>query len=144
MMRVSAQEVMNLKKNTVKCHCGAHAVLRPASFVHGENAIGEYLYVCSRYPACDSYVGVHKKSRAPLGTLAGKELRGKRIQAHRVFNQLWMSGIMQKWQAYKWMQAKLGLNSDQAHIAKFSEYMCGELISICEQALQNNYERLAS
>lgn len=133
-----------MKKNIVKCHCGAHAMLRPASVVHGDKAKGEYLYVCSRYPACDSYVGVHEKTRKPLGTLANRELRGKRIQAHRVFNQLWMSGMMKKWQAYKWMQAKLGLNSDQAHIAKFSEYMCDELISLCEQAIENNYERLAS
>lgn len=133
-----------MKKNIVKCHCGAYAVLRPDSIVHGDKGKGEYLYVCSRYPACDSYVGVHKKSHAPLGTLAGRELRGKRIQAHRVFNQLWMSGMMQKWQAYKWMAAKFGLSSQQAHIAKFSEYMCDELIFICEQALQNNRERLAS
>lgn len=133
-----------MKKNTVKCHCGAHAVLRPASVVYGSKANNEYLYVCARYPACDSYVGVHKKSLKPLGTLADRELRSKRIQAHKVFNQLWMSGMMQKWQAYKWMQAKLGLNSEQAHIAKFSVYMCDELISICEQVLKNNHDRLAS
>lgn len=134
-----------MKKNTVKCHCGAHAMLRPSSVVHGERArAGEFLYVCSRYPACDSYVGVHEKSQKPLGSLAGKELRSKRIQAHRAFNQLWVSGMMQKWQAYKWMAAKFGLDSCQAHIAKFSEHMCDELILICEQAMQNNPTRLAS
>lgn len=127
-----------MKKNIVKCHCGAYAMKRPASVVHGDKAKAEYLYICSRYPACDSYVGVHKKSCKPMGTLAGKELRAKRMEAHKVFNQLWKSGIMQKWQAYKWMQAKFGLNSQQAHIAKFSEYMCNELISECKQALKNN------
>jgi hypothetical protein len=121
----------------IKCHCGACAVLRPASVVHGEKAIEEYLFVCSRYPECDSYVGVHKNSLKPLGTLAGKELRGKRIEAHKAFNQLWKSGMMEKWQAYKWMEAKFGLNSRQAHIAKFSGYMCDELIAISGQAIQN-------
>ncbi len=44
---------------------------------------------------------------------------------------------MSKRQAYKWMQAKLGLNEDQAHIAKFSEYMCGQLIALCRQTREN-------
>lgn len=132
-----------MKKDVVKCHCGAHALLRPASVVHGEKAKSNFLFVCSRYPTCDSYVGVHKKSRKPLGTLANKELRGKRIQAHMVFNRFW-EGRMRRWQAYKWMQARLGLSSRQAHIATFSEYMCDELISICEQALQNKHDRMAS
>ena len=133
-----------MKKQIVKCHCGAHASLRPASVVHGDSARAEFLFVCSRYPACDSYVGVHKNSLKPLGTLAGKELRGKRIEAHKSFNMLWDSGMMKKWQAYKWMEAKFGLNSQQAHIAMFSEYMCNELIAMCKQVLENNYMRLAS
>jgi len=133
-----------LKRTIIKCHCGAHAQKRPASVVHGDKANGEYLYVCSRYPACDSYVGVHKKSLKPLGTLAGRELRGKRIEAHKYFNRLWESGIMKKWQAYKWMEGKFGLNSQQAHIAEFSEYMCGELIAECKRALKNNNIELVS
>lgn len=134
-----------MKRKIVKCHCGAHAMKRPASVVHGTKAKAEeYLYVCSRYPACDSYVGTHKKSLEPMGTLADKKLRIKRIEAHKFFNQLWESGIMQKWQAYKWMEAKFGLNRNQAHIAKFSEYMCDELISVCKQVLKNNNIRLVS
>lgn len=133
-----------MKKDIVKCHCGARATLRPGTVVHGDKAKVEYLYVCSRYPLCDSYVGVHNNSLKPLGTLAGKELRGKRIEAHKVFNLLWESGMMKKWQAYKWMEAKFGISSQQAHIAKFSERMCDELITICGLALQNNNIRLAS
>ena len=134
----------DLKKKTTKCpYCGAQAVLRPATVVHGESAWEEYLYVCPRYPTCDAYVGVHKQTMQPKGTLANGNLRHKRIQAHKAFNQFWTSGLMNKWQAYKWMQAKFGLNSDQAHIGKFSEFMCDELISACDHAMQNN-KRLAS
>ena len=127
-----------MKKNIVKCHCGARAMLRPASVIHGKKAKEKYLYICSRYPACDSYVGVHQKTLKPLGTLADKELRAKRIQAHQIFNRLWESGLMKKWQAYKWMEAKFGLNSEQAHIGKFSEYMCDELIALCVKSFQNS------
>ena len=35
------------------------------------------------------------------------------------------------------MQAKLGLSEEQAHIAKFGEYMCGQLIDACAQAYDN-------
>ena len=131
-----------MKKSIVKCHCGARAMLRPASVIHGNKAKEKYLYICSRYPACDSYVGVHQKTLKPLGTLADKELRAKRIQAHQIFNRLWESGLMKKWQAYKWMAGKFGLNNQQAHIAKFSNYMCNELITLCEKSFQNN--KLAS
>ena len=126
-----------MNKNIVKCHCGARAFLRSASVVHGEDAFDKHLYVCSRYPVCDSYVSVHKHSRKPKGTLAGGDLRHKRIQAHRAFDYLWKSGMMNKWQAYKWMQAKFGLSGSQAHIAMFSEYMCDQLIECCRTFQQN-------
>ncbi|SHO54171.1 zinc-finger-containing protein [Anaerocolumna xylanovorans] len=133
-----------MKRKAIKCpYCGAQAFLRPSSAVYGINARpGESLYVCSRYPACDSYVGAHRKSLLPMGSLANGDLRNKRIQAHKAFDRLWQNGIMEKWQAYQWMQAKFGLSSEQAHIAKFSEYMCDQLIHVCDQALENN--RLAS
>ena len=127
-----------MKRKTTKCpYCGAHAYMRPASVVHGEKARDEYLYVCSRYPKCDAYVTAHRRTCQPMGVLADSSLRRKRMLAHRAFDQLWRGGVMQKWQAYIWMQAKFGLNHDQAHIANFSEYMCDELISLCDQALEN-------
>lgn len=129
-----------MKKNIVKCpYCGAQAMLRPSSVVYGDKArSGEHLYVCPRYPVCDSYVGAHKKSLIPMGTLANGNLRNKRIRAHQSFDRLWKCDIMEKWQAYQWIQAKFGLSSEQAHIAKFSEYMCDQLMLVCDQAMANN------
>lgn len=69
-----------------------------------------------------------------MGTLANGDLRHKRILAHRALDTLWKSGHMEKWQAYVWLQAKLGLNSQQTHIAKFSEFMCDQVIAICAEA----------
>lgn len=128
-----------MKQSKIRCpHCGALAVLRPSSVVYQERARpGEHLYVCARYPLCDSYVSAHKKTLLPMGTLANAPLRRKRILAHQSFNRLWDNGPMKKWQAYKWMQAKFSLRSDQAHIAMFSEYMCDQLIAACDQAVSN-------
>jgi len=135
---LSGRRDEKMKRKIIKCHCGAHAMKRPASVVHGDKAQGKYLYICSRYPACDSYVGVHKKNLEPLGTLANKEMRLKRIEAHRIFNRLWESGLMKKWEAYSWLAATLCLNRQQAHIALFSVYMCNEVIAECKRALKNN------
>lgn len=128
-----------MKRVHVSCpYCGAKATLRPAAAVYGDRAKpGYYLYVCDRYPLCNSYVGAHAKTLLPMGTLANGRLRNKRIQAHRAFDRLWKSGTMEKWQAYRWLQAKFSLRSDQAHIAKFSEYMCDQLITVGNQATAN-------
>lgn len=128
-----------MKKVNVHCpYCGAKATLRPASAVYGDAAKTDgYLYVCDRYPQCDAYVGAHQGTKLPMGTLANGDLRNKRIQAHKAFDWLWKSGLMSKQQAYIWMQAKLGLDSQQAHIAKFSEYMCNQLIIVCDQVYAN-------
>lgn len=125
-----------MKKVKIRCpYCGAHAVLRSSKAVYQSKAKpGRHLFVCARYPLCDSYVGAHEGTLLPMGTLANGDLRNKRIQAHRAFNRLWESGTMKKWQAYRWMQAKFGLCSQQAHIAMFSEYMCDQLIAECDKA----------
>lgn len=127
------------KRKQVRCpYCGAKATLRPSSAVYGDAAKTDgYLYVCDRYPKCDSYVGAHKKTKLPMGTLANGDLRNKRIQAHKAFDWMWKSGLMTKWQAYKWMQGKLDLSDEQAHIAMFSEYMCDRLIAECNKAYKN-------
>lgn len=128
-----------MKRINIYCpYCGAKAALHSASYVYGETANGsDLLYVCDRYPKCNSYVAAHRKSKKPMGTLANGDLRNKRIQAHRAFDWIWKSGLMTKWQAYKWMQSKLGLSDKQAHIAKFSEYMCDRLIVICNEAYRS-------
>lgn len=125
-----------MKQPKIRCpYCGSQAMLRPASVVYGKRARPyQYVYVCSRYPECDAYVSAHNnRAHKPMGTLADKALRRKRAGAHASFNQLWESGKMEKWQAYKWLQAKYGLSSEQAHIAKFSADMCDRLVRDCQQ-----------
>ena len=41
---------------------------------------------------------------------------------------------MEKWEVYISLQAKLGLDAHQTHIGQFSEYMCEQVISLCQQA----------
>lgn len=127
-----------MKKAHITCpYCHAPAQLRPASSIYGIHTkdCAAKLYVCSRYPACDAYVQAHKATGLPMGTLADKSLRQKRMQAHRTFNQLWEKGFMRKQDAYAWLCVRLGIPEADAHIANFSEYRCDQVISLCKEFL---------
>ena len=127
------------KQKRITCpYCGATAVLQKGSFVYGDRSKEEYLYVCSNYPRCDSYVGVHTGTKIPKGILANPELRNKRIKTHKVFDLLWKRGLMTKKEAYRWMEYAMGLPKDSGHIANFSDYRCDELVQICTNVLKNN------
>lgn len=129
----------HLSKNTpraVYCpHCGALAVVRPAAEIYHDANRTDELYVCKNYPACNSYVGMHPGTRIPLGMMANGNLRSLRIKAHRKFDQIWQNGIMTRDDAYLWMADSFGMTLRDAHIAKFGEYRCKELIEKCEQVL---------
>ena len=134
------------RKQQIKCpYCGAYATCRPASVVYGKSGMtkNSYLYICSRWPVCDSYVGTHKKDRRPLGTLADKKLRRKRILAHRSLEALQQHCHMKKSEVYVGLQEKLGLSEEQTHIGMFSEAMCEKTISLCNQAVVASQIRAA-
>ena len=61
------------------------------------------LYVCKNYPECDAYVRVHTGTTIPVGSLANHELRTLRRTAHQYFDQLYLSGMMSKQDAYQWL-----------------------------------------
>lgn len=131
------------KRRKITCpYCGAAAVLREGAYVYGERSKGELLYVCANYPKCDAYVGVHRGTRRPLGTLADAELRNKRIRAHKLFDQIWQNGLMTRKEAYRWMEYFMGIPKDTGHIANFSGYRCEELMKKCRQILINNHIEL--
>lgn len=69
---------------------------------------------------------------------SNKELRRKRIVAHRYFDSIWKHGILNRKNAYFWLQDIFGLTSDQAHIGQFSDYMCDQVISASKRVLENN------
>lgn len=77
---------MRKKRNNpaaMRCpYCGSPVILRSADGIYRENANGTMLYVCKRYPVCDAYVRTHPGTSRPVGTLANRELRSLRREAH--------------------------------------------------------------
>ena len=83
-------------------------------------------------------MSAHRRTRLPMGTLANRPLRIKRMEAREAFNRLWKSGMMSRTAAYHWLQVQMGLPPEEAHIAKFSEWRCEQVIQLCSQFLAPN------
>ncbi len=90
---------------------------------------GSNLYVCD---PCNAYIGTHKNSDKPLGTMAKYQLRELRKRAHSLFDPLWKSRKMSRSKAYRWLQKVMNLSSEEAHIGLFDENQCRKIIRILE------------
>ena len=118
------------------CYCGASVTLRSAEGIIPEFKPGTMLYVCRNYPACDSYVKVHPGTKLPMGSLANKELRTLRRNAHFHFDQLYSTGLMSGEEAYEWLAAQLMLPMEKAHIGQLGPYYCQQVIDESKKLLQ--------
>lgn len=109
-------------------YCGSKLVLRSADGIYHNNPKNTMLYVCARYPQCDSYVRTHPGTVIPMGTPADGKLRALRHEAHKYFNQLYLSGLMTKDEAYRWLAMRIQAPQSQAHIGYVGEYYCKQII----------------
>ena len=66
--------------------------------------------------------------------IANGELRHKRILAHHALHNVQTSLGMNRDQSYRWLQTQMRLPGDQVHIAKCGDYLCEQIIRICENA----------
>ena len=108
-------------------YCKSPAILTDSKAALGKR-YARPLYVCSDYPICDAYVGVHRGTDKPLGRLADPELRALKIEAHRFFDPLWIFGTMTRRQAYKWLRETLNKDTAGGHIAELNAAECYQLI----------------
>ena len=132
------------KKQLLCPYCGAQALLREGSFLFEEVYV-KHLYVCVRYPDCDSYVTAHDNSMKPMGSLANGALRKKRVLAHQEFDRLWTgeSPVFTRKQAYNWLSDKLGGHIRKIHIASMGEGMCDLVIRESRRVMKIRNEKQA-
>ena len=88
------------------------------------------LWICRQ---CGSYVGCHKGTDNPLGTICDEETREWRKQLHKVFDPIWENGEMSRKQTYAWLAVEMGIDVKQCHISMFTAGQCGQATAICEQ-----------
>lgn len=119
----------------VRCHCGRPAILRRAEGICKTHRPGAMVYVCSDYPACNSFVMAHPGTKKPMGTLATPELRRLRYEAHQQFDQLHKSGLMTRQEAYRWLAYMVQAPMPHAHIGHLGEYYCKVVIQESKKLL---------
>lgn len=115
---------MVAKAHELECpECGSAMRLRESR--HG------LFYGCSRYPDCRGTHGAHPDGK-PLGVPATGETKNARIVAHAAFDTLWKpaSARLTRTEAYLWMQSKMGLRGDEAHIGRFTKEQCDRLVEL--------------
>lgn len=112
-------------------YCGSNTKLVDSKLIYGKSY--GMAYVCENYPTCDAYVGTHKGTIWPRGTLANKELRNYRKKAHMLFDSLWRSEGISRTKAYKWLAEKLDISFEKTHIGYFDLEMCLKVIDICKE-----------
>ena len=81
---------------------------------------------------CDARVWCHEHNGSPLGRLANRHCRLLRKICHRLFDELWQSGRMDRNEAYAWLGQELGLTRRQCHFGLFDETMCQRAIDLLE------------
>lgn len=119
-----------------KCpYCGAEVVLKDADFIYHSAKSRQWgkVWVCSNFPKCNSYVGCHQGTTIPLGRLANERLRTLKMEAHKQFDPIWKSGLMNRKEAYKWLADMLKIPVDECHIGMFDIKMCQRVIHLCKK-----------
>lgn len=120
-----AAEFPNWRRDMDCPECDGKLVLKDGKF--------GIFYGCERYreTGCKGAHNCHKRTAEPLGIPADWETRQLRKKAHEVFDLLWKAkslSNMSRQDAYRWMQANLGLSESDAHIAKLDKAGCEKLI----------------
>ncbi len=135
----------------IKCpYCQSEATLRDTAIIYGRSYGNAW--ICTNFPECDSYVGVHKETDKPLGTLANKELRTWRKRIKLVFNSIWKGGminsiypkylkdISNRSKAYVWLSIEMKLSSEETHIGMFNVEQCEQALKICDNVISKQIE----
>lgn len=119
-------------------YCNSKVLLKSSKFVYGRRSrnFGK-VYVCSEYPHCDAYVGVHKGTYRPKGTLAKSHLRRLRQDVHIMFDPLWNADEVpreKRTKMYAWLSMEMGIHIDECHIGMFTEYDCSIALNVIREA----------
>jgi hypothetical protein len=94
-------------------------------------------YMCYYCKPCDAYVGCHNNTKHALGIMANKELRKLRMECHKLFDK-WWQGKSSRRCCYDWLQWKMSLSPQQAHIGMFDKEKCLKLLEILKEEQLTN------
>ena len=112
-------------------YCG-----KPAEWVDNAERYGRRYgksWMCWWCRGCDAYVGCHRNTRVPLGTMADANTRMWRTRAHAAIDPLWKGGHMSRSKMYDWLSERLGRD---VHVGSSSAAECREIIGIAVELIK--------
>lgn len=116
--------------NDVGCpYCGERALLVNDSQVYHGRSYGGMVWWCQ---PCDAWVGCHKGTDKPLGSLANASLRAARQLAHERFDTAWKKAGLNRTEAYRVLAKILKCPENEAHIGKCSAPQCITIVAACD------------
>lgn len=110
-------------------HCNKPSVLTPSREIYAGRDYGP-LYLCKCIEGW-AYVGCHKGTKKPLGSLADRELRELRKEAHAAFDKMWKSGFVSRKEAYAILARALEIPVDKCHMGSFDKDSCKKVVTVC-------------
>jgi hypothetical protein len=117
---------------------------KDAQWVSNEKIYGRRYgqsYMIWHCEPCKAYVGCHRNTKRPLGTLAKIELRELRKKAHSVFDPLYRDfRSATRTKEYKHMSEYFG---KEMHIGESDEQQCLEIISYAESRYKDKLKARA-
>lgn len=127
-------------------YCQSPVELTSSTKIYGGRDYG-LVYLCTRWPDCDAYVGVQKGTEKPLGRMANAELRFWKMKAHAAFDPIWKLKLARRHKergpeyrkayargsGYRWLAEQLGIDSKECHIGLFNVETCKRVVEICSQ-----------
>lgn len=109
----------------MKCpYCKKDAIWTSNDVVYGRKYGKSFMcYYCKD---CDAYVGCHNNTKNPLGTMANKVLRKKRMEAHAVIDPIWKNKQRSRGKVYQMLSDAMGIK--YLHIGSADEKLCEDII----------------
>lgn len=114
-------------KDLICPECGGKAKLVDSKKIYSSGSYG-LSWVCERFPYCDTYVGCHKGTTTPLGTLANWKIRKARNRAHAALDPLWQEGDYDRGELYSELGIQMG--KIPLHVGELTVEECEKLIKI--------------
>ena len=103
--------------------CDGLLELRPSQF--------GLFYGCNAWKRtkCEGSIGA-RQDGTPLGIPIAKKDKHWRVLAHSAFDQLWKKRNFGRHDAYLWMQDRMRMTSEEAHIGNFTPLQCRALLDL--------------
>ena len=117
-----------------KCpYCGGKTESARSSVIYRGRDYGKII-LCTNWPECDAYVGCHKDTGLPKGSLANGKLRKARIKVHSILDPMWRGGGIkgQRSKVYKWLSKGMGIKPEDCHVGMFNLEQCKSAIEFLD------------